>query len=222
MGSFRKIRRPSVETTGISPTYHCSRSMRLVICAALVCSCVLAQDQGHPKNAPPPGTLHSITVKGNHIYAADDIVKESGLKIGQHVTGAVIEQARKKLESTELFTSVADEYRFGAGLPPAYDLTFQVDENQQIFPMRFERLGVSADKLRDYLRNHVDLYADRIPGTEGVLHRYTSAIEEFVHETNPSLKVKALISNDDPQQLAVVFSSDIPAADDFPGPGQRQ
>lgn len=195
--------------------------MRLAIFAALVCSCAFltaaqplpqeAQQTG-PKKAPPPGNLHSISVKGNRLYSVQDIVKESGLKIGQHVTGAIVEQARKKLESTELFTSVADEYRYSAGLPPGYDLTFQVNENEQLFPVRFERLGVSADKLRQYLRDHVELYADRIPGTEGVLHRYTSAIEEFVHETNPSLKVKAVISNDDPQQLAVVFSSDIPAA----------
>ncbi len=186
--------------------------MRLVFCAALACSCViLAQEQAAPKKAPPPGTLHSISVKGNHLYSTQHIVDESGLKIGQHVTGPIIEQARKKIEATELFTSVADEYRFGAGLPPGYDLTFEVNENEQLFPIRFERLGVPAEKLRQYLRDHVELYADRIPGTEGVLHRYTSAVEEFVHQTNPSLKVRAVISNDDPQQLAVVFSSDIPA-----------
>lgn len=191
--------------------------MRLIVCATLLCSCALvitaqeAKQQSAPKKEPPAGTLHSIAVKGNHLYSTQDIVKESGLKIGQRVTGPIIEQARKKLEATELFTTVADEYRYSGGLPPAYDLTFQIDENQQLFPMRFDRLGVPSDALRQYLRQHVDFYADRIPGTEGVLRRYSSAVEEFVHQTNPSLKVKATISNDDPQQLAVVFSSDIPA-----------
>ena len=191
--------------------------MRRIIavgCVSLFASAMLAQVPEHAaasKKAPPPGTLHSITVKGAHLYAPQEIVKQSGLKIGQRVTAPIIEQAREKLQATELFTNIADEYRYTSGDPPAYDLTFQIAENEQLFPMRFERLGVSPDAVRQYLRDHVALYSDRIPGTEGALHRYTSAVEDFVHQTNPSLKVKATISNDDPQQLAVVFSSDKPA-----------
>jgi len=191
--------------------------MRWIVCAALVCSHAFAlgaQEAEHktaPKKEPPPGAVQSISVKGNHLYSSQDIIKESGLKIGQRVSGPVIEQARQKLEATELFTSVADEYRYSATLPPGYNITFQVSENEQVFPMRFERLGVSSDAVRQYLRDHVDLYSDRIPGTQGVLQRYTSAIEAFARQSNPALRVKATISNDDPQQLAIVFASDIPA-----------
>ncbi len=194
--------------------------MRWILCTALVFSGLLAnagqspdqtpQTKPPPRKEPPPGTLHSVVIKGNHLYPSQEIAKESGLKIGQRVTGAIVEQARIKLQATELFNSVADEYRLTAGAPPAYDLTFQVAENEQLFPMRFERLGVSPEAAQAYLRNHVDLYSDRIPGTEGVLHRYTSAVQELVAKTNPSLKVKALISNDDPQQLAVLFTADVP------------
>ncbi len=190
-------------------------------CAALLCSCAFLGVAASPeqetapkpaaKREPPPGTLHSVSIKGNHLYSAEDIVKESGLKIGQRVSGPLIEQARKRLEATELFTNTADEYRASGGPAPAYDLTFQVTENEQIFPMRFERLGVPSDALRQYLRDHIDLYSDRIPGTQGVLHRYTEAVQEFVAKTNPSLKVRATISNDDPKELAVVFAADTPA-----------
>jgi len=162
------------------------------------------------KREPPPGTLHSIVIKGNHLYPSQEIAKESGLKIGQRVTGALIEKARLKLQTTELFNNVSDEYHFTAGAPPAYDVTFEVGENEQLFPMRFERLGVSPEAAQAYLRDHVEMYSDRIPGTEGVLRRYTAAVQELVAKTNPSLKVKSLISNDDPQQLAVLFTSDVP------------
>jgi outer membrane protein insertion porin family len=191
--------------------------MRWIFRAALLCSCAFvigaqeAEQKAAPKKEPPPGTLHSVTVKGNRLYSAQEITKESGLKVGQRITGPIIEQARKKLESTELFISIADEYHYTPGLPPGYDVTFQVTENEQLFPMRFERLGVSDEAVRQYLRDHVDMYSDRIPGTAVVLHRYTSAVEAFVRQSNPSFKVKATISNDDPQQLAVVFASDVPA-----------
>ena len=34
---------------------------------------------------------------------------------------------------------------------PGYDVTFQVSENEQLFPMRFERLGVSDEAVRKHL-----------------------------------------------------------------------
>ncbi len=189
--------------------------MRFVFCAALVCSCALVSvaQQNTPKSArkkePPPGILHSISVQGNRLYPSAEIIAYAGLKIGQHVTGPVIEQARRKLQSTELFNNVADAFRYD-GNPPAYDLTFQIAENDQLFPIRFERLGVSDNAVRQYLRDHVELYSDRIPGTEGVLKRYTAAVQSFVAQTNPSLKVRSHISNDDPKQLVVLFSPDTP------------
>lgn len=194
--------------------------MRLIRSAAVACLCsfaLAAQSPTEPpapkteKRAAPPGTLHAITIKGNQLYSTAAIVKESGLHIGQRVDAQVIEQARKRLQNTELFSNVADEYRFGGAVPPEYNLTFEVTEIQQLFPMRFERLGVAPDAIRQYLQGHVDLYSDRIPGTEGVLHRYTEAVEQFVAQTNPNVKVRAAISNDDPQQLTVLFTPDTPA-----------
>jgi outer membrane protein insertion porin family len=200
--------------------------MRWIFCAALLCSCLpvsagqspdqssdakLSEAKSAAKKQPPPGTLRSVVIKGNRLYSSSEIVKESGLTGGQRISALSIEQARLKLQETELFNSVADEYRTSAGTAPAYDVTFQVEENEQLFPMRFERLGVTPEAARAYLKDHVELYADRIPGTEGVLRRYKAAVQQLVAKSNPGLKVKALVSNDDPQQLSVLFTADAPA-----------
>jgi outer membrane protein insertion porin family len=192
--------------------------MRWIACAALVCftgllswPSVAAQAPKAAKREAPPGTLHSISVKGNQLYPAAAIIKESGLQIGQRVSPQIIEEARKKLQDTELFSNVADEYRFTGTVPPGYDLRFEVTEIQQLFPMRFERLGIDPEAIQKYLQSHVDLYSDRIPGTEGVLDRYKEAVQQFINQTHPDLKVKAMISNDDPQQLTVLFTPDTPA-----------
>lgn len=190
--------------------------MRCILSAVLLCSCALVSialpdpRKPGPKKEPPPGTLHSITVKGNRSYSSAEIIKYTGLKIGQRVTGPIFEQARTKLQSTELFNNVSDTFRF-VGNPPAYDLTMEVAENEQLFPMRFERLGVSSEAVQQYLRDHVALYADRIPGTEGVLKRYTAAVQAFVAQTHTPTKVIARVSNDDPKELAVLFAPDAPA-----------
>jgi outer membrane protein insertion porin family len=195
------------------------RAMRSIFFAAIVglpaCCAAFPLDanvsQQGAKRPTPPGTLHSVVVKGNQLYSSADIVKESGLKDGERVDRAVIDKARQKLQSTELFNSVAYQYRIGAGPTPTYDVTFEVAENEQIFPMRFERLGMPPDAVRSCVREHVDLYADRIPGTEGVLKRYTSAVERCVAQGKQDVKVKAAISNDDPKQLTVLFSPEAAA-----------
>src|SRR6478672_2608514 len=100
---------------------------------------------------PRPGTLHSVSVKGNRLYSSEDIVKQTGLKVGQPVSAPVLEKARLKLQETELFINVADQYRT-AGNPPQYDVTFELAENEQLFPMRFERLGAPPEAISNYLK----------------------------------------------------------------------
>jgi outer membrane protein insertion porin family len=190
--------------------------MRWILCAALVCSGVLAaqqadQQEAAPKKAPPPGVLHSVSIKGNSRYSSEEILKASGLHIGQKVSAAILEDARLKLQATELFNGVAFNFRYSSGVPSDYDVVYDIQENDQVFPMRFERLNVPPDAIRDYLKSHVEFYSDRIPGTAAVLNRYISAVQEFVRQTEPSVKVKATVSNDDPQQLAVLFTPDVPA-----------
>ena len=191
--------------------------MRSVSAAALILLGAFgsaAQTAGPAKSAkrePPPGVIHTITIKGSHLYPASGIVRETGLKPGDRATAATIEAARTKLLGTELFNNVSDQYKFSSGTPPAYDVTFELTENEQLFPMRFERLGVPPETIRQYLQENVALYADRIPGTQGVLNRYSAAIEQLVAKTNPATKVKAQVSNDDPNGLTVLFTTSGPA-----------
>jgi outer membrane protein assembly factor BamA len=199
--------------------------MRWILCAALMFAIVGAptvlmaaqgpQQQEEPQakaqKAPPPGVLHSLSVKGNSRYSSSEILTASGLHVGQRVSAAILEEARVNLQATELFNGVAFNFRYSSTVPPSYDVVYDVQENDQVFPMRFERLGVAPDAIRDYLKKHVEFYSDRIPGTQRVLNRYISAVQDFVRQTQPSVKVKAAVSNDDPQQLAVLFTPDVPA-----------
>ncbi len=187
----------------------------LAFLPGLIRAGTLPEPQDKPQTAPkkpaPPGTLQAVNVQGNHLYNSAEIVRESGLKVGARVDAAVLEKARAKLQATELFNQVAYRYRTSAGPVPAYDVTFEVTENEQLFPTRFERLGVPEPALRACLQKKVDFYADRIPGTEGVLKRYTTGVGSCVASPDKPVAVKAAISNDDPKQLTVLFTPDTPA-----------
>jgi len=190
--------------------------MRILARSALSASLALALFAQAPapktpaKREPPPGPLNAVHIVGNTNYTADAVIAASGLKIGQRVSPAQIEQAQKKLQSLEVFNRVDFQYRTTPGNPPQYDVTYQVEENPQLFPMRFERLG-DPEAIRSYLKEHVDLYADRIPGTEGTLQRYKAAVEAFEAQTDPKARVRAAISNDDPKELTVLFTPNVPA-----------
>lgn len=160
---------------------------------------------------PPVGTLHSVNIQGAHTYSAEAIFKYSGLRIGQRISEADLENARQKLQGSELFQNVADGFKFGAGPNPPYDATFTVTEVEQLFPLRFEGLGAPPEEVRAYLKEHVPLYADRIPATQGVMARYTAVVGDFVLQKGGNKqKIKAELNNDDPKQLAVVFTPNTP------------
>lgn len=182
--------------------------MRLLWCAALLGMGVFT-GAAQTRKAPPPGTLHSIAVTGNQRYSTGQIVKASGLHTGQHVTPEDIEAARQHLQDLQIFSKVADRYRFTYN-PINYDLTFEVSEIEQVFPIRFERLKVSAEDLRDYLKSNLAFYSDQIPATDAVLARYRNAIQQFVAQHGQPAKIKSAVSSEDPQHLAVVFAPDAP------------
>jgi outer membrane protein insertion porin family len=172
-----------------------------------------AQSKQPPESTPPPapGFLHNVAVTGNHMYQTADIVKVIGLKLGQPMTGADFAAAQQRLNDTELFAGVKYEFSF-TGKPPQYDLTFDLIEYDQIFPMRFEDLGVPEADLRKYLSEHLPLYIDRIPATDVVVKRYRDVIQEFVDQTKPGPKVVGHLSPEDPKQLAVLFRPNTPVA----------
>ena len=116
-------------------------SMAALLCGLAAFAAGQSESPRHSASAakrqPPPGILHNVVVKGNQLYPAAGIVRESGLTIGMRVDPAIISSARGKLQATELFNDVSYEYRTSPGAAPAYDVTFQVVESTQVFPMRF-------------------------------------------------------------------------------------
>jgi outer membrane protein insertion porin family len=184
------------------------RSLSLLGCFAWL---AVAQTSRTPKAAPPPGVIHSVTVEGNKLYQTSDILKVLALKPGTPATPEGFKAAQGRLLATDLFSNAAYDFRFSLGKPAQYDVTYKVSEFDQVFPLQFEELGVPDDALRSYLRTHVPLYSDKIPPTDNVLHRYASAAQQFVVETNPALKVKAYVSPDNPEHPVVIIGPDRPA-----------
>lgn len=117
--------------------------------------------------------LESVRVTGNQRIATEKILPILGLTIGQTVSRADFDAARERLTATNAFETVGYEYK----LDPAkggFDLTVEVREVGEVYPYRFEGLGVDDQVLRETLRAQEPLWGDQIPIS--VLSRYVDAI----------------------------------------------
>ncbi|HEX6545630.1 MAG TPA: POTRA domain-containing protein [Bryobacteraceae bacterium] len=163
-----------------------------------------------PAKTPPPGIIHAINIEGARIYSVSAIKNVLGLSIGGPASNDIFRAAQARLLQTDLFSNIEYNFRFSYSKPPQYDVTFKISEYDQLFPLTFEDLGVPADALRAYLRQHVTLYNDQILATNPVLQRYTEAAQAFIAQSKPELKVKAFVDSDDPAHPKVVIRPDRP------------
>ena len=193
--------------------------MALLVFAALLAAVPMsAQPRPGRKHTPSKPAavqkqewpLERLTVKGNSIYSQQQIVAASGLRIGANVTKADFDAARDRLIATGAFQSVGYEFAPSAN-GKGYSGVFEVSEIEQRYPYRFERLPASDADLRAVVKQHGKLFADEIPGTEEVLHRLASGVQDYVAKRGFKDKVVAKIVSNRAGDLAVVFRPDTPA-----------
>ena len=184
--------------------------MRLLRSVLLLCIAALIASPQTKSQKYPPGQIHDVIIQGNKVYNSQDIVKALGITRGEEAKPALFQAAQSRLLATDLFAHVQYEFRWAGEKPAQYDVTFTVREYDQLFPIHFEELGVPEDQLRAYLSTHVQFYHDAIPGTDAVIRRYTDAVQKFVAETKPSLKLTGFVSTDDPAHPAVIIRPNTP------------
>lgn len=144
--------------------------IRLAAAAVLAAVSVLAQP-------PPPeiteAPLTSVKVTGNERLAADKILRVANLPVGKMVSRADFDAAQQRLMATGAFETVGYEYKLNPG-GAGFDFTLNVHEVGEVYPYRFEGLGIADDTLRAALRAEEPLWGDEVP--IAVLSRYLDTI----------------------------------------------
>jgi outer membrane protein insertion porin family len=146
----------------------------------------------------------SVTVDGNRIYGTAQIISAAGLTTGQLASAKELEAARERLMRTGAFGSV------GFNFSPTADnrgiqANLQVAEIAQVYPLRFEELGVEASALEAWLKGKDILFTGKLAGTEVRLTQYTAWVEEYLATKKISGKVRGSLSADRPGELVALF-----------------
>lgn len=140
-----------------------------------------------------------LSVNGNKIFPAENILRVAGLKVGDPANEKIFEAARDRLVQCGYFESVG--FQFGpAGTGDGYTASFEVIEIAQSYAIRFERLNKPDAELRAALKKADPLLAEKAPGTKQVLERYAKLLEPLVGE-----KVMGQVTPDGPGDLKIVF-----------------
>jgi len=122
--------------------------------------------------------LESLRVVGNKAIPAGKILALCQLEIGQVVTKADFDAARRRLDLTGAFVTVGYEYKPSnpESSTSGYDAVIEVHEIDNIYPYRFEDLPKPENVLREAVRAQEPLWGDEIPFE--AIERYVDTITQ--------------------------------------------
>jgi outer membrane protein assembly factor BamA len=148
--------------------------------------------------------VDSISVEGNRILTAPGIIAASGLRKGQNGNSSVFDEARDRLIATGYFDMVA--YRYKPAASGGYQITFEVQELEMLYPIRVDGLPVSAEEVTGYLKTQDPLFSGKMPGTRQVLDRTAKQIAFYLELKGHSAEVAGRVVATAPGQLEIDFT----------------
>jgi len=149
--------------------------MFIACCAFLLTGLVRAQ--APPANSAPSSPIASINVSGLHKFPPDQVIAASGLKTGQVVTAAQIQDATNKLAALGIFSTVNFRYT-AAGA--AINLEFQVQE-APTYPIVFDNIPwFTNDEIGDAIRKQVGLFTGESPDGGTMVDAMTDVISDLL------------------------------------------
>ena len=189
--------------------------LKPLISGLILCATCLPQT---PRRPPPPVKkpivipkepavtkdflIDRISVEGTKRYKPEQVSKASGLKVGDVGSKEIFDKAQARLVEAGTFSTVAYRYQ-PTPSGKAFAVTFEVQELDQVYPVRFEGLPRPDAELRDVLLASDPLFGPLVPATEPVLKRYVKTLKDYMNTSDVAAKVVA----DNAERLTIVFRS---------------
>jgi outer membrane protein assembly factor BamA len=165
--------------------------------------------------------IDSIAIEGNRILPAAGIISASGLKTGQTGSGPIFDAARDRLLGTGYFDTVA--YRYKPAGTGGYNVTFELQEIETMYPIRIESLPATVQEIEDFLKTRDPLFTGKMPGTQPVIRRTSAEIEQYLESKGHAAKVTGRMIATAPQHFEVQFTpaSGVPVVSDVSFEGNK-
>lgn len=134
--------------------------------------------------------LLSVHVNGLNQLNQEEVIRASGLQLGQTATEQDFQQAVQKLGDTGLFNDVAYSYHYAAA---GCDLDLQLAENDKLVPILFDNfVWFSDDELISALKQSVILFKGKLPLRGDLPDKVSAALNSILQERKISGEVQYL------------------------------
>lgn len=166
----------------VFPVMGPRQRFNLCTAMALACAALCAQGQQfQPK---------SIQFKGVPEYSHAEMMDAAGLKDGQVLTYAGMNDCSKKLMATGMFASL--NFKFDG-----QDLTFQLTPADPLYPVRIENLPLTPGPALDAaLHAAIPLFHGKVPGEGGLNDAVKAELEKLLAQGGIQASVTAVPSPD--------------------------
>ena len=126
--------------------------------------------------------LPSIKVKGLNHFNEDDIITESGLKLGQFAGEDEFKHAAQKLGETGLFTNLTYTYQYST---TGCNLELQVAENDKLVPIVFDNfVWFTDDEIVAAIRKNVPFFNGTAPASGETADKIAAALQRMLTSKN--------------------------------------
>lgn len=140
-----------------------------------------AHPQAPAPNSAPSSTIASIKITGAKKIPTEQIIAASGLKTGDTVTAAQIQDATIRLAGLGIFSAVNFRY---TSKGTAIDLEFQVQE-APTYPMEFDNFPwFTAAEIGDAIRSQVGLFTGEAPADGTIVDQMAAAMDNLLASKN--------------------------------------
>ncbi len=143
-------------------------------------------------------------MEGNKACSSEQILRVAGLKVGQMISRKGFEEARQRLVDSGHFRNVGYHYQPDLD-EKGYRATYQVDEEQEIYPVGFDSLPATAAEMTAALKASDPLFGERVPATPPLVARYVEALTAFLAGKGYHEKIAGGLAAESTPDLVLLF-----------------
>jgi outer membrane protein assembly factor BamA len=138
------------------------------------------QAKGQQSKEPTSWTLTKIETTGLQRYTQEQVIAESGLKIGQPVDLAILSSAAERLRNSGLFAKAGYSYRY---IDNQLEVTFKTEEMVWNLPVIFDNfIWFSDEELIQAIAAEVPTFTGLAPKSGAVVTRISKILERLLQE----------------------------------------
>jgi outer membrane protein assembly factor BamA len=154
----------------------------VLLLSAYLCGQTVSPPRKHSPREMPASAFKLVAIKvtGSKRFAAEDVIAASGLQIGQTASESDFQTAARHLGETGAFSDVAYSYQYA---PDGTKLDFEVTDNRQFVPARFDNLVWFSDAdLQKAIHARVPLYNGELPIAGRLADQVSNALQGLLIE----------------------------------------